>query len=138
MAKQRFVIVGAGLAGATAATTLRDEGFDGDVTLVGGEVSPPYHRPPLSKEYLRGEARFEDQLVIAGDGYAGRGIDLRRGTRASAVDARQRVVELEGGQRLPYDRLLVTTGGANRRPAVPGMDLDGVLQLRTVEDADRV
>src|SRR2546423_486794 len=138
MPEQRFVILGGGLAGATAATTLREGGFDGSVTLIGQEAHPPYHRPPLSKGYLRGEEAFADQLVVPAAEYAERGVELRLGVRAVRIDPRQRFVELAGGERVPYDRLLVATGGRNRRFPVPGADLDGVLQLRTVEEADRI
>jgi 3-phenylpropionate/trans-cinnamate dioxygenase ferredoxin reductase subunit len=138
MERPRVVIVGAGLAGGTAATTLRQEGFDGEVTLVGAEPHPPYDRPPLSKAYLRGEAQFTDQLVSPEQSYSESRIDLRLGVAATAIDSAKRVVELEAGESLPYDRLLVTTGGRNRRPSIPGFELDGVQQLRTLEDADRI
>jgi 3-phenylpropionate/trans-cinnamate dioxygenase ferredoxin reductase subunit len=138
MRKQRFVIVGAGLAGGTAAMTLRQEGFDGEVVLLGAEIHPPYSRPPLSKEYLRGEAPFEDQLVNPVESYARNDIDLELGTRVGRIDPREKVVELDGGRRLPYDRLLVATGGRNRRPPIPGVELSGVVQLRTVEESDRI
>jgi len=134
--KQHFVILGAGLAGGTAAMALRQEGFDGEVTLVGTERHVPYHRPPLSKTYLRGEERFEDQLVNPEDSYAANGIELRLGTDATRIDPRSRQVELDGGLRLTYDRLLVTTGGRNRRPPIPGLELEGVLQLRTVDESN--
>src|SRR5262245_17605706 len=138
MATQRIVVLGAGLAGGTAAMALREEGFEGDLTVVGAEPRPPYHRPPLSKGYLRGEERFEDQLVAPEDAYSGNGVGLRLGARALRVEPRAKLVELEGGESLPYDRLLVTTGGRNRRPPIPGFELPGVLQLRTVEEADRI
>jgi 3-phenylpropionate/trans-cinnamate dioxygenase ferredoxin reductase subunit len=138
MERPRVVIVGAGLAGGTAAITLRQEGFDGEVTLVGAEPHPPYDRPPLSKAYLRGEAPFADQLVSPEQSYSESRIGLRLGVAATAIDPGKRVVELEGGESLPYDRLLVATGGRNRRPSIPGFQLDGVLQLRTLEDADRI
>lgn len=138
MEKQRFVILGAGLAGGTAALALREEGFDGEVTLVGAERHPPYSRPPLSKTYLRGEETFQDALVAPAERYAELGVDVRFGARALRIDAGRRVVELEGGEHLPYDRLLVATGGRNRTLPVPGRDLDGVLQLRTLEECDRI
>jgi 3-phenylpropionate/trans-cinnamate dioxygenase ferredoxin reductase component len=138
MRKRRFVLVGAGLAGGTAAMTLREQGFDGDVVLVGAEPHPPYDRPPLSKEYLRGEAQFADQLVNPPDSYPGNGIDLELEARAVRVDPGGKVVELADGRRLQYDRLLVATGGRNRRPRIPGIELPRVLQLRNVEEADRI
>ena len=138
MSRPRLVIVGASLAGATAAATLRDEGFDGEIHLIGAEGRLPYNRPPLSKGYLRGAERFEDQLVKPATYYAEQRIELRLGTRAAAIDARRKLVELEGGERVAYDGLLVTTGGRNRVLSVPGAELHGVFQLRTVDDCDRI
>jgi 3-phenylpropionate/trans-cinnamate dioxygenase ferredoxin reductase subunit len=138
MNPQRFVIVGAALAGATAAVTLRDEGFEGEIQLIGAERQLPYNRPPLSKGYLRGEERFEDQLVNPAGAYAEKGIELRLGTPATAIDAIKKHVVVDGGERIAYDRLLVATGGRNRSVSMPGAELHGVLQLRTVEDSDRI
>jgi 3-phenylpropionate/trans-cinnamate dioxygenase ferredoxin reductase subunit len=138
MARQRIVIVGASLAGARAATGLRDEGFDGEILLIGAEPRLPYHRPPLSKGYLRGEERFEAQLVETPESYRQKDIVLRLGVRASAIDPGRKRVTLDGGDEAPYDRLLVATGGRNRPLSVPGARLEGVFQLRTVEDCDRI
>jgi 3-phenylpropionate/trans-cinnamate dioxygenase ferredoxin reductase component len=138
MKRPPIVIVGASLAGGTAAVTLREQGFDGDIVLIGAERQLPYNRPPLSKGYLRGQDRFDDQLVKPASYYAEQRIELKLGARATAIDARQKVVELEGGERVAYDRLLVTTGGRNRTLTVPGANLAGVFQLRTVEDCDRI
>jgi 3-phenylpropionate/trans-cinnamate dioxygenase ferredoxin reductase subunit len=134
----RIVIVGASLAGATAAATLREEGFDGEIHLIGAETQLPYNRPPLSKGYLRRQERFEDQLVKPADYYPAQRIALRLGARATTIDAKQKFVMLEDGERVSYDRLLVATGGRNRTLSVPGADLGGVFQLRTVEDCDRI
>ena len=134
----RVVIVGAGLCGGNAAAALREEGFDGEITLIGAEDRPPYNRPPLSKGYLRGQDRFEDQLVNPAGFYAEHRIDLRLGARATAIDPRGKTVALDRGGPVPYDRLLVATGGRNRAPTMPGADLPGVFQLRTVEDCDRI
>jgi 3-phenylpropionate/trans-cinnamate dioxygenase ferredoxin reductase subunit len=133
-----FVIVGGGLAGGAAAGALRDRGFDGRLVLIGAETHPPYERPPLSKDYLRGETKAGDFQLRPADWYAEHEIDLRLGTRAEALDPAHRVVSLEGGERIGYDRLLLATGGRNRVFRVPGSDLEGVLQLRTIEDADRI
>ena len=139
MQHRHVVILGAGLAGATAAQALRREGFDGAVTLVGDEAQPPYHRPPLSKTYLRGEEGWETVLVSPAEQYAREGIELRSGARAVRVDPHEKVVELDAGhERLRYDRLLVTTGSRNRVPSTPGADLDGVLQLRSREQSERI
>src|SRR5262245_49730121 len=138
MKRPPIVIVGASLAGGTAAVTLREEGFDGDIVLIGAETQLPYNRPPLSKGYLRGQVRFDDQLVKPASYYAEQRIQLELGVRATAIDPQQKLVELEGGERVAYDRLLVATGGRNRTFAVPGAILAGVFQLRTVEDCDRI
>src|SRR5438445_6125688 len=138
MKRQPIVIVGASLAGGTAAVTLRDEGFDGDIVLIGAESELPYNRPPLSKGYLRGQDRFSDQLVKPAAYYTEQRIELRLGVRATAIDPTQKLVELEGGERVAYDRLLVTTGGRNRTFSAPGATLPGVFQLRTVQDCDRI
>jgi 3-phenylpropionate/trans-cinnamate dioxygenase ferredoxin reductase subunit len=133
-----FVIVGASLAGAKAAETLRAEGFEGRVVLVGAESERPYERPPLSKDYLRGEAGRDKLYVHDPTFHAEQDIELRLGRTAVSVDPSAREVELDDGQRLGYDRLLLTTGAEPRRLAVPGADLDGVLYLRTVEDSDEL
>src|SRR5213594_3279532 len=114
MNPRRIVIIGAALAGATAAVTLRDEGFDGEIQLIGAERQLPYNRPPLSKGYLRGEESLDDQLVNPAGVYAEKRIELRLGTRATAIDAAKKHVEVEGGERIAYDRMRLATGGRNR------------------------
>lgn len=132
------VIIGGGLAGASAAFELRKLGFDGTVTLVGEEQQLPYKRPPMSKEYLRGEEPLENAHVKQAEKYASDGIDLRTGTRASAIDSSRRLVILENSGGLPYDALLLATGAAARRLGVPGGDRPGIHYLRNVEDADSI
>jgi len=134
----RFVIIGASLAGGSAAAALREDGFEGDITMIGAETRMPYSRPPLSKGYLRGEDRFEDQLVNPAAFYTERHINLRLGVRATAIDPDGKSVTIEGGERVRYDRLLVTTGGRNRALSTQGGDLPGIFQLRTVEECDRI
>ena len=136
--QQRYVIVGANLAGGTAAITLREEGFDGEIVLIGAEPHPPYERPPLSKEYLQGGKPFEDALLKQVNYYADHNIQTRFGTRAVRVNPHDQVIELEGGGRTPYDKVLVATGVRNRRLRIPGADLEGIYDLRTVDDADRI
>jgi len=133
---QTHVIVGASLAGAKAAETLRDEGFDGRIVLIGSESERPYERPPLSKDYLRGESGRDKVYVHPEDFYAERDIELRLGTTAVSLDTGAREVELDDGTRLGYDRLLLTTGSEPRRLPIPGAELDGVLYLRSVDDSD--
>jgi 3-phenylpropionate/trans-cinnamate dioxygenase ferredoxin reductase subunit len=132
------VIVGGGLAGASAALELRRLGFEGRLTLVGAERHLPYNRPPLSKGFLRGEERLEDGLVAAGEEYERQGVELRLGLRAAVLDPDRKIVRLEDGEELPYHRALVTTGGRKRRLTFPGADLDRVFDLRTVEDSERI
>jgi 3-phenylpropionate/trans-cinnamate dioxygenase ferredoxin reductase component len=131
-----FAIVGASLAGAKAAETLREQGFDGRIVLIGAESERPYERPKLSKEYLRGEAG-RDALYVHEDGwYEQHGIELRSGTTATALAPDARELELDGGERLAFDAALIATGAEPRRLPIPGADLDGVLYLRTVQDSD--
>src|SRR5688572_11606133 len=133
-----YVIVGASLAGATAAITLREEDADGTITLIGAEHEPPYERPPLSKAYLRGEAPFDQALVRPTAFYAEHAIETIFGTRVIRIDTAARFVELEEHRRVPFDALLIATGGRNRRMSIPGGDLEGIYGLRTVQDADRI
>ncbi|MDP9343029.1 MAG: FAD-dependent oxidoreductase [Actinomycetota bacterium] len=135
---RRFVIVGASLAGGLAAGTLRESGFDGHVVLIGAEEHLPYERPPLSKSYLRGETTFDEALVQPESYYRDNQIETRLQTVVAGVDPRERTVVLEDGERVPYDKLLVATGSRNRRFPIPGIDLEGVYDLRTVEDAARI
>jgi 3-phenylpropionate/trans-cinnamate dioxygenase ferredoxin reductase subunit len=136
MTEQTFVIVGASLAGAKAAETLRAEGFDGRIVLVGAEEVRPYERPPLSKEYLRGEAGREKVYVHDEGFYAENEIELRLGRTAVSLNPPAGEVALDDGERLRYDRLLLTTGAEPRRLDVPGADLEGVHYLRSVGDSD--
>jgi 3-phenylpropionate/trans-cinnamate dioxygenase ferredoxin reductase subunit len=134
-AKQTFVIVGASLAGAKAAETLRHEGFAGRVVLVGAEDRRPYERPSLSKDYLRGEA--VDPVYVQGDEfYAEHDIELLLGRTAVDMNPSLKEVALDDGARLRYDRLLLATGAEPRRLTIPGSQLGGVLYLRSLEDSD--
>jgi 3-phenylpropionate/trans-cinnamate dioxygenase ferredoxin reductase component len=131
-----FVIVGASLAGAKAAETLRDEGFTGRVVLVGEEPEPPYERPPLSKGYLLGSDERTAAFVHDRAWYDKQNIELRTGVRAEAIDPGGHTVTLAGGERLAYDKLLLTTGSVVRTLPVPGADLAGVHYLRRIEHSD--
>ncbi|WP_138731602.1 NAD(P)/FAD-dependent oxidoreductase [Modestobacter excelsi] len=132
------VVVGAGLAGATAVETLRAEGFDGRVVLVGAEEERPYERPPLSKQYLLGAAGRDGAHVHAAEWYADSDVDLRTGVRAVGLDPAAHEVELDSGEVLRYGVVLLATGASARRLPVPGAELDGVRYLRTLADADRL
>ena len=136
--RSTFVIVGAGLAGAKAAETLRAEGFDGRLLLFGEEAERPYERPALSKGYLRGEIG-RDSLYVHQDGfYAAHDIELRTATPVRSIDPANRQLALASGERIAYDRLLLATGAAPRRLRLPGADLAGVHSLRSRRDADRL
>ncbi|MEV4682287.1 NAD(P)/FAD-dependent oxidoreductase [Streptomyces kurssanovii] len=137
-ANTAFVIVGAGLAGAKAAQTLREEGFDGPVVLLGEESEYPYERPPLSKGYLLGKEERDTVYVHPPEWYAEHDVDLRLGTAATAIDPAGREVTLADGSRIGYERLLLTTGSSPRRLTVPGAELDGVHYLRRLPDSDRM
>ena len=131
-----FVIAGASLAGAKAAETLRAEGFDGRLVLLGSEHERPYERPPLSKDYLRGEIERKQVYVHDEGFYAEHEIELRLGRTAVGLDTSTAELALDDGERLRYDRLLLTTGAEPRRLSIPGAELDGVLYLRDVGDSD--
>src|SRR5215210_2482382 len=135
-ASRTFVIVGASLAGAKAAETLREEGFDGRVVLVGAEQERPYERPPLSKDYLRGEVGREKVYVHDEGYYAEHDIELRLGRMAVNLETANTRLELDDGEQLSYGRLLLTTGAEPRRLSVPGAELDGVFYLRSVRNSD--
>ncbi len=121
--KRTMVVVGASLAGARAAETLRDEGFEGGVVLIGAETERPYERPPLSKGYLQGKAERDAVYVHEEVFYDDNDIELRTATRVTAVAPDDRVVVLESGEHLAYDRLLLATGSEPRPLEVPGAGL---------------
>nr|WSX19246.1 FAD-dependent oxidoreductase [Streptomyces tubercidicus] len=133
-----FLIAGAGLAGAKAAETLRAEGFDGPLVLLGDERERPYERPPLSKGYLLGTSEKEKVYVHPPQWYAEHDVDLRLGRTVSAIDPAAHEVTLADGSRLGYAKLLLATGSTPRRLPVPGADLDGVHYLRRLADSERL
>lgn len=132
------VIVGAGLAGGNAAVTLREEGWHGRILLLGREPGIPFGRPPLSKTYLRGEETLDGWLVKPTEWYADNGVELRTGVTVQGVDTNLKQVALEGGGTLDYDTLLLCTGGRNRQFRVPGANLPGVHQLRTIAECEAI
>src|SRR4051812_20908271 len=135
---ETHLIVGAALAGAKAAEALREEGFESRIVLVGEEPELPYERPPLSKDYLRGESPREKARVHPDDFYEHSEIELRTATTVEQVDTAAGQVVLSTGERLSYDRLLLATGAEPRRLSLPGADLDGIHYLRDLADADRL
>ncbi|ABK52576.1 FAD-dependent pyridine nucleotide-disulfide oxidoreductase [Acidothermus cellulolyticus 11B] len=135
VSEQTFVVVGASLAGAKAAEALRSGGFDGRILLIGDDPERPYERPPLSKGFLLGKEPKEKAYVHPENFYAEQNIELRTSTSVTAVHRDRHEVELAGGERIRYDKLLLATGAAPIRPRLPGADLPGVLYLRTMADS---
>jgi 3-phenylpropionate/trans-cinnamate dioxygenase ferredoxin reductase subunit len=137
MSEHTFVIVGASLAGAKAAETLREEGFDGRILLFGDEPERPYERPPLSKDYLRGEADSKP-YVHDESFYADNAIELHTSSPVERIDPAAGTVTLAAGGHVNFDRLLLTPGAEPRRLPLPGAELDGVLYLRSVADSEAI
>lgn len=135
---QDIVIVGAGLAGASAAGSLRVEEFTGRIILIGDEPHLPYERPPLSKGYLLGNDELETAFVHPADWYAEHAVELRTDVEVVALDRAAHEVVLAGGERVPYGKVLLATGSEPLRLDVPGSDLAGVLTLRRIEDSQRL
>ena len=134
-AEENLVIVGASLTGAKAAEAIRETGFDGKVVLLGSEARPPYERPPLSKDYLRGEA--DEKPFVFDDGfYAERDVELHTGTNVTAIDPETSTVSIYGSPEVSFDRLLIATGAEPRHLPLPGAELDGIVYLRTIEDSE--
>jgi len=133
-----MVIIGGGLAGGNAAATLRDDGYSGSLVLVSREPGVPFGRPPLSKTFLRSEEDLDGWFVRPADWYAGHDVEFRSGASAAAIDSAAHVVTLESGEELGYRRVLIATGGRNRRLAIPGADLPGIHYLRTVAECDAI
>jgi len=129
-------IVGAGQAGFQSAASLRDNGFDGRVVLIGDEPVLPYQRPPLSKTYLAGQSGVGDLWLRPVEFYAKQEIDLVYGDPATAIDRGRHRLQLASGMEFTWDQLILATGARCRPLAVPGAELDGVLVLRTLADAD--
>jgi len=133
---EKIVIIGAGQAGAQAVQSLRAEGFDGPITMVGDESFPPYQRPPLSKAYLLGSFERPRLFLKADNYYAETGCKLILNSSAKAIHRAKRQVELTDGRKLSYDKLLLTTGARVRKLRCPGADLPGVHYLKTIADVD--
>jgi 3-phenylpropionate/trans-cinnamate dioxygenase ferredoxin reductase component len=134
----RVVIVGAGHAGGSAAALLRQFGWKGSITLIGAEPVPPYQRPPLSKAWLKGDCSLASVLLRSATFYAKNDIALHLSSQATEIDRASRMLTLGTGGRVPYDHLVLAAGARPRALPVPGSDLAGVFELRTVADADRL
>jgi 3-phenylpropionate/trans-cinnamate dioxygenase ferredoxin reductase subunit len=133
-----IVIIGGGMAGGNAAATLRDEGFAGPVVLISREPGVPFGRPPLSKTYLRSEEDLDGWYVRPASWYADHDVELRSGPVVAAIDPAAHTVTLDSGEELGYQKVLIATGGRNRRLRIPGADLPGIHSLRTVAECDAI
>jgi len=134
MSDRTFAIIGAGQAGGWTARTLRDQGFDGRIVLIGDETYPPYERPPLSKEVLLGDQPPESTFLWPAESYDELRIEFQAATRVAAIAPGDHTITLEGGETLAYDRLMIATGGRARPLPVPGAELDGIHYLRAIDD----
>jgi 3-phenylpropionate/trans-cinnamate dioxygenase ferredoxin reductase component len=137
MRKVEYLLVG-GFAAGYAAAELRKRGADGDILLVGREQEPPYERPPLSKEYLRGEAKREDAYVNPESWYEENGVELRTGTNVMALDAEARTVKLQGGDEVEFGKALLATGANVNLLRVDGSNLDRIHYLRAFGNSDNI
>ena len=135
---RQIVIAGAGHAGGSAAAMLRQLGWQGAITLIGEEPIPPYQRPPLSKAWLKGEATAESLALRPAKFYPEAMIEMRLDTRVIAIDRAAKTVTLSDGGALDYEFLILALGARARRLPLSGIELDGVLELRTATDADRL
>src|SRR5437016_11973553 len=126
------------MAGGNAAATLRDEGFAGPVVLISPEPGVPFGRPPLSKTYLRSEEDLDGWYVRPAGWYADHDIELRRGPTVAAADPAAHTVTLDNGEELGYAKILIATGGRNRRLKIPGAGLPGIHYLRTLAECDAI
>jgi 3-phenylpropionate/trans-cinnamate dioxygenase ferredoxin reductase component len=138
MTERPIVIIGGGLAGGNAAATLRDEGFTGPVVLISREPGVPFGRPPLSKTYLRSEESLDGWYVRPARWYADHDVERRSGPTVTAVDPAAHTITLDSGEELSYSKVLIATGGRNRRLDIAGADLPGLHYLRTVAECDAI
>ena len=135
----RVVIVGAGHAGGTAAALLRQYGWMGPITLIGAEPVPPYQRPPLSKAWLSGAGGDIARLLLRpADFYGAKGVELSVPVEVTSIDRHDRMVRLSNGRHVAYDQLVLAVGSYARSLPVPGHDLLGIIELRTLADAERL
>ncbi|MEL0065814.1 MAG: FAD-dependent oxidoreductase [Gammaproteobacteria bacterium] len=133
-----IVVIGAGQAAGQAAASLRQEGYEGEITIIGDEAQAPYQRPPLSKAYLSGEVGLDRVLVRPENFYADKGINLQTGVRVEGINRADKTIATSTGSTLSYDKLLIATGSRPRILNIEGSDLEGLHYLRTVDDVDGI
>jgi 3-phenylpropionate/trans-cinnamate dioxygenase ferredoxin reductase subunit len=132
----KYLLMGGGVAGSEAAKAIREIDGQGDLLMVGQEINRPYHRPPLSKQFLRGEQGRESLFAMAGEWFVENRVQLRTGRRVSNLDATRNAVTLDNGEGVTFDRLLIATGGGAAPLKAPGAELPNLFYLRTLEDAE--
>lgn len=134
----KYLLIGGGLASSSAAEAIRRRDPEGAILLVGQEISRPYHRPPLSKEYLRRQKPHQELFTHEPNWFAEQHVELRTGRRASHLDTARRTVFLDSGEEISFDKLLIATGGSPRRLEIPGADLPNIFYLRSLQDVERL
>src|SRR5215472_7193166 len=133
-----IVIIGGGMAGGSAAATLREEAFSGPVVLISRELGVPFGRPPLSKTYLRSEEDLDAWYVRPAGWYAEHDVECRSGSAVRGIDPAAHTVTLDTGEELAYQKVLIASGGRNRRLRLPGAELPEIHYLRTVAECDAI
>ena len=134
----KYLLGGGGLAGSSAAEAIRELDPAGSMLLVAQESTRPYHRPPLSKEFLRGEKRREELFTLPLPWFDEHKVELRTGRRVSQLDTERRAATLDDGQEISFDRMLIATGGSAQLLAIPGAELPNVFYIRTIDDTQRL
>jgi len=134
----KYILVGGGIAASSAAQAIRAIDTEGGLLLLGQEVNRPYHRPPLSKEYLQGKRSQKEIFTLPDEWFIQHQVELRTGRRASLLDTARRMVALDNGEEIAFDKLLIATGASPNRLKIPGADLPNVFYLRSLTDADRL
>ena len=135
---ENFIIAGASHAASMLAPTLRQQGWQGRIIVIGAEASIPYHRPPLSKDYLAGAKTLDEILIRPAKVYEKSEVEFILNTSVESIDRDRRTVRLSNNETLPYDKLALTVGSKVRKVSLPGADLDGVFYLRDLKDVERI
>ena len=135
---ENFIIAGASHAASMLAPTLRQQGWQGRIIVIGAEASIPYHRPPLSKDYLAGAKTLDEILIRPAKVYEKSEVEFILNTSVESIDRDSRTVRLSNNETLPYDKLALTVGSKVRKVSLPGADLDGVFYLRDLKDVERI
>ncbi len=133
-----MVIIGAGHAAGQAAASLRQEKYEGPITIIGDEPHIPYQRPPLSKQYLSGEQGLDKVYLRPEKFYADKDVTLKLGVTATRIDREAKTVELDNGEAIEYDKLILSTGSRPRMLNIEGSNLNGIHYLRTIADVDAI